>query len=101
MGGSSTHYEVRYYESPESIRIREQNALKEKNREAASKELPKCLGIIQSDFSTKLKGKISRIKKKIDKELSNYSPSNLKIFLHQLTENEQLKDRLINNFKLH
>ena len=99
MGGSSTHYEVRYYESPESIRIREQNALEEKNREAASKELPKCLGIIQSDFSTKLKGKISRIKKKIDKELSNYSPSNLKIFLHQLTENEQLKDRLIKDSK--
>ena len=40
MGGSSTHYEVRYIqtESEESKRIRERNALEEKNREAASKE---------------------------------------------------------------
>ena len=65
MGGSSTHYEVRYYESEESKRIREQNALEERNRAAASKELPKFLGIVQSEFSTKLMSKISKVKKKI------------------------------------
>ena len=70
MGGSSTHYEVRYIqvESEESKRIREKNALEEKNRAAASKELPKFFGIVQTDFSTKLKGKISKMKKKIEKE---------------------------------
>ena len=83
MGGKSTRtiYETRYYESPESARIREQNALEEKNRAEASKELPKLLGIVQDKFSTELKGKISKVKVKIEKELSNYSPSNLKAFL--------------------
>ena len=99
MGGSSTHYEVRYYESPESIRIREQKALEEKNREAASKELPKFLGIVQSEFSTKLKAKISKVKKKIEKELGNYSPSNLKIFIQKLALNENLKKKLIQDSK--
>ena len=37
MGGHSTHYETRYYESAESIRIREQQAKEEKDKEAASK----------------------------------------------------------------
>ena len=101
MGGSSTHYEVRYIqtESEESKRIRERNALEEKNREAASKELPKFLGIVQTDFSTKLKGKIAKIKKKIEKELSYYSPSNLKIFLQNLASNEKIKDNLIEDSK--
>ena len=101
MGGRSSHHHVeyRYYESEESRRIREQNALEERNRQAASEELPKYLGIVQSDFSTKLIGKISKMKKKIDKELSNYSPSNLKIFLQKLTENENLKDKLIKDSK--
>ena len=95
MGGRSSyhHYETRYYESPESARIRQQNALEEKNRAEASKELPKLLGIVQDEFSTKLKGKISKVKVKIEKELSNYSPSNLKIFLQNLTENEKIKDK--------
>ena len=99
MGGHSSHhhYETRYYESPESVRIKEQNALEEKNRQEASKELPKLLGIVQDEFSTKLKGKISKVKVKIEKELSNYSPSNLKAFLQNLTENEKLKDKLISD----
>jgi len=42
-----------------------------------------------------LKGKISKVKVKIEKELSNYSPSNLKIFLQNLTENEKIKDKLM------
>jgi hypothetical protein len=97
MGGHSSHhhYETRYYESAESIKIREQNALEEKKREEASKELPKILGKAQDEFSTKLKAKISKVKVKIEKELSNYSPSNLKIFLQNLTENEKLKEKLI------
>ena len=99
MGGSSTHYEVRYYESEESKRIREQNALEEKNRATASNELPKFLGIVQSEFSTKLIGKISKMKKRIEKELSNYSPSNLKIFLQKLTQNENVKAKLIEDSK--
>ena len=99
MGGSSTHYEVRYYESEESKRIREQNALEEKNRATALNELPKFLGIIQSEFSTKLIRKISKMKKRIEKELSNYSPSNLKIFLQNLTQNENVKAKLIEDFK--
>ena len=84
MGGKSTRtiYETRYYESPESARIREQNALEEKNRAEASKELPKLLGIVKA---------------KIERELSNYSPSNLKAFLQNLTENEKLKDKLISD----
>ena len=99
MGGSSTHYEVRYYESEESKRIREQNALEERNRAAASKELPKFLGIVQSEFSTKLIAKISKVKKKIEKELNNYSPSNLKIFIQKLALNERLKNKLIEDSK--
>ena len=35
------------------------------------------------------------MKVKIEKELSNYSPSNLKIFILNLTENEKLNDKLI------
>ena len=99
MGGKSTRtiYETRYYESPESARIRQQNALEEKNRAEASKELPKLLGIVQDKFSTELKEKISKVKAKIEKELSNYSPSNLKAFLQNLTENENLKDKLISD----
>jgi vacuolar-type H+-ATPase subunit E/Vma4 len=64
-------------------------------KEEASKKLQKILGKAQDEFSTKLKAKISKVKVKIEKELSNYSPSNLKIFLQNLTENEKLKDKLI------
>ena len=97
MGGHSSHhhYETRYYESEESKQIRAQKALEEKNKKEASEELPKILGVVQKDFSTKLKGKISKVKVKIEKELSNYSPSNLKIFLQNLTENEKIKDKLM------
>jgi flagellar biosynthesis GTPase FlhF len=73
MDGHSSHhhYETRYYESAESIKIREQNALEEKNRKEASEELQKFLVIVQNEFSTKLKGKISKAKVKIEKELIN------------------------------
>ena len=101
MGGSSsTHYvETRYYESDESRKIREQKAKEEKDKEEASKELPKFLGVVQSEFSSKLLGKISKVKKKIEKELNNYSPSNLKIFLQKLTKNEKLEEKLIESSK--
>lgn len=102
MGGhSSTHYVERhhYIESDESRRIREQKAEEEKNKAEASKELPKFLGIIQTDFSSKLLGKISKVKKKIEKELKNYSPSNLKIFLQKLTKKEKLEEKLIEGSK--
>ena len=97
MGGHTSHhhYETKYYESAESIRIREQNALEEKKQNEAFEELPKFLGIVQNEFSTKLKGKTAKVKVKIEKELSNYSPSNLKTFLQNLTENEKLKNKLI------
>ncbi len=76
-------------------RIREQNRIEEKNRNEASAELPKILGVVIDNFSTKLKGKISKVKLKIEKELNKYSPSSLKAFLQNLTENERLKDKLI------
>ena len=39
------------------------------------------------------------MKEKIEKELCNYSPSNLKVFLQKLAENENLKFKLIENVK--
>ena len=71
MGSSSSSgsTQIVYYESPESIRIREERAKEERNREAASKELPKFLGIVQNDFSTKLKGKIFRDEEKNRKRI--------------------------------
>ena len=95
--GGSTR--VVYYESEESKRIREERAKEERNREVAAKELPKFLGIVQNDFSTKLKGKIFRMKRKIDKELGKYSPSNIKVFLQKLIQNEKVKDKLIYDSK--
>ena len=95
-GGST---QVVYYESEESKRIREERAREERNRAAASKELPKLLGMVQNDFSTKLKGKIYRMKRKIDKELGKYSPSNIKVFLQKLIQNENFKDKLISDSK--
>ena len=101
-GGSSTHYvtEYVYTESEESKRIREQKALEEKNRQKADEELaPKLLGIVHDFYSSKLKGKISKVKKKIEKELSKYSPKNLKAFLENLALNEKLKEILISDSK--
>ena len=101
-GGSSTHYvtEYVYTESEESKRIREQKALEEKNRQKADEELaPKLLGIVHDFYSSKLKGKISKVKKKIEKELSKYSPKNLKTFLENLALNEKLKEILISDSK--
>jgi GTPase Era involved in 16S rRNA processing len=103
MGGHSSHhhhhYETRYIVSPKSKEIMEQNALEEKNRKEASEELPKILGIVQNEFSTKLNRKISKVKVKIEKELSNYSPSNLKIFIQNLVEDEKIEDKLIADSK--
>ena len=97
---SKTIYVPTYYESLESVRIREQNALEEKKRAEASRELPELLGKIQTDFSSKLTERISRIKKKIKEELNNYSPINLKIFLQNLAENEKIKDKLIKDSEM-
>ena len=103
MGGHSSHhhhhYETRYIVSPKSKEIMELNALEEKNRKEASEELPKILGIVQNEFSTKLNRKISKVKVKIEKELSNYSPSNLKIFIQNLVEDEKIEDKLIADSK--
>jgi GTPase Era involved in 16S rRNA processing len=103
MGGHSSHhhhhYETRYIVSPKSKEIMEQNALEEKNRKEASEELPKILGIVQNEFSTKLNRKISKVKVKIEKELSIYSPSNLKIFIQNLVEDEKIEDKLIADSK--
>ena len=41
-----------------------------------------------------------KIKEKIEKELNNYSPSNLKIFFQKLAENENLEIKLIEYVKL-
>ena len=88
-----TNYE--YVESAESRRIREQNAKEEQNRQKAANELPNLLVIVKNDFLTKLKEKISKMKNEIEDKLSNYSLSNLKIFLQNLIENEKIKDILI------
>ena len=98
MGGHSSHHvETRYcyVESEESKKIREQKEKVEKDKKEAAKELPKFLGVVQSDFSSKLLAKISKVKRKIEKELNNYSPSNLKIFLQKLTTKEKLEEKLI------
>ena len=98
MGGHSSHHvETRYcyVESEESKKIREQKEKEEKDKKEAAKELPKFLGVVQSDFSSKLLAKISKVKRKIEKELNNYSPSNLKIFLQKLTTKEKLEEKLI------
>ena len=39
------------------------------------------------------------MKVKIEKELSNYSPSNLKIFIQNLVEGEKIEDKLIADSK--
>ena len=90
-----TNYRYQYAESAESRRIREQNAKEEQNRKKAANELPNLLIIVKNDFLTKLKEKISKMKNEIEDKLSNYSLSNLKIFLQNLIENESIKDILI------
>lgn len=84
-----------YYKSAESIRIERENQIEETNRKKASEELPEILNKVKNDFSTKLKENILAKKEIIEKELSNYSPLNLKIFLQNLTEKEKIKDILI------
>ena len=89
------HYEYIYRESEESRKIREQNAIEEKNRQKASNELPNFLDIVKNEFSIQLKEKISNMKQIIEKELKIYSPEELKIFLHNLIEKEKIKDIII------
>lgn len=90
---------IRYYQSQESIRIERENQIEENNRKKASEELPEILNKVKNDFSTKLKENILAKKEVIEKELSNYSPLNLKIFLQNLTEKEKIKDILIMDSK--
>ena len=92
---SSREVVYEYRESEESRRLRMQNAIEENNRKKASEELPKFLDEVKNEFSTKLKENISEKKEEIEKELSNYSPLDLKIFLQNLAEKEKLKDILI------
>ena len=61
-------YQTEYYESSESKRIREQNALEEKNRVAASKELPNIIDKIKTDYFVLLDEKISKFKEIIEKK---------------------------------
>ena len=84
-----------YRESEESKRIREQNAIEERNRKKASKELQNFLDKVKNDFSIKVKDKISNMKQKIEKELISYSPNDFKIFLQNLIEKEKIKDIII------
>ena len=86
-------------ESAQSRRIREQRALQEKNRNIASRELPKILGNIKMDFSQQLNGKILKKKEKIKEELNKYSPTNLKSLFRILEENEKIKNKLIEDSK--
>ena len=93
-------YIYRSVESEESKRIRKEKEIEEQNRLAASEELPKFLDIVKKNFISKLDDKILKIKEKIEKELNNYSPSNLKIFFQKLAENENLEIKLIEYVKL-
>ena len=95
----SPSVEYVYRESEESRRIREQNELENRNRREASEKLIGCLNIVRNDFSTKLKDKILAVNDDIEKELSNFSSDNLKIFLLKLAENENLKGKIIENIK--
>jgi hypothetical protein len=92
-------YQTEYYESSESKRIREQNALEEKNRVAASKELPNIIDKIKTDYFAILNEKISKIKEIIEEKINNYSPDNLKIFFQNLAKKEKILDKLYENLK--
>ena len=87
------------YVPPEIKAIKQRNDIEEENRKIASEELPRFLGVVQTDFSNKLKENIMKVKEKIETELSNYSPENLKMFLEKLTKYENLRDKLIEDAK--
>ena len=74
-------YRTEYYESSESIRIRQENARNEPNRQNASRELPNALDIIRNNFLSSMKEKISRTYNMIERLLNKYFPSNLKTLL--------------------
>ena len=92
---SEVVYMTEYYESPESITIRQENARNEQNRQNASRELPNALDIIRNNFLSSMKEKISRTYNMIERLLNKYSPSNLKTLLQNVTLKEKLKDILI------
>ena len=92
-------YVPKYYESAESIRIREQNQLEENNRLAASEELPKILDEIKTDFYSKIKEKVSIMKEKIKEEVNKYPLANIKEILQVLADNEKIKEKLIEDSK--
>lgn len=87
-------YRTEYYESDESRRIRERNALEERNRIALSEELPNFLEKIKSDYFETLDEKISSLKEIIEEKINNYSQDNLKILFQNLAENEKILDKL-------
>ena len=88
------YYHTEYYESDESRRIRERNALEERNRIALSEELPNFLEKIKSDYFETLDEKISSLKEIIEEKINNYSQDNLKILFQNLAENEKILDKL-------
>ena len=92
-------YHTEYYESDESRRIRERNALEERNRIALSEELPTFLEKIKSDYFETLDEKITSLKEIIEEKINNYSQDSLKIFFQNLAENEKILDKLIENSK--
>ena len=53
----------------------------------------------KNDFFSKIKDKVSNVKEKIENELNNYLISELKTFLQKLTENEKLRDKIIEYIK--
>jgi len=89
-------YQTEYIqvESAASRRIREQNELEERNRQAASEELPHCLDTIRTDYLAILDEKITNLKEAIEEKIKNYSPDNIKIFFQNLSENEKILDKI-------
>lgn len=88
------HTEYIEIESAESRRIREQNELEERNKQAASRELPNCLDKIRTDYLAILDEKISNLKITIEEKINNYSSDNLKIFFQNLSENKKILDKI-------
>ena len=86
-------------ESDESKKIREQNEIKERNRQAASNELPNFLDKIKTNFFPILDGNISNMEEKIEEKINMFSRDYLKIFLQNLIKAENIKNKLINDLR--
>lgn len=86
-------------ESNESKKIREQNTLEERNRQAASNELPNFLDKIKTNFFPILDGNISNMEEKIEEKINMFSRDYLKIFLQNLIKAENIKNKLINDLR--